>query len=71
MKKYEVLSAFNDLENEGKRIEVGTVVELSDERYTTMTDNAKFFGGIDAFLKPLDDETATDEEKGKKEKTKK
>lgn len=73
MGKYEVLTAFNDLEK-GGRIEVGTIVELTDERYATMVENAKFYGGIDAFLKPLDDETATNEEKGKegkKEKTKK
>lgn len=76
MGKYEVLTAFNDLENEGKRIEVGTVVELSDERYTTMADNAKFFGGIDAFLKPLTEEVkeevkAEENEKAKKKEPKK
>lgn len=68
MSKYEVLTAFNDLENDGKRIEIGTVVELSDERYATMATNAKFFGGIELFLKMLNDEI---KEKGKKEKTKK
>lgn len=64
MKKYEVLSAFNDLEK-GGRIEVGTIVELTDERYAAMAANAKFFGGIESFLKMLKDEI---EEKGKKRK---
>lgn len=68
MSKYEVLTAFNDLENDGRRIEIGTVVELSDERYAAMAANAKFFGGIELFLKMLNDEI---KEKGKKEKTKK
>lgn len=68
MSKYEVLTAFNDLANDGKRIEIGTVVELSDERYAAMAVNAKFFGGIELFLKMLNDEI---KEKGKKEKTKK
>lgn len=72
MKKYEVLTAFNDLENGNKRIETGQVVELTEERYEQMVDNAKFYGGIETFLKPVaDDEDKEENKKAKKKEPKK
>lgn len=68
MSKYEVLTAFNDLENSGKHIAVGEIIELSEERYIKMVDNANFFGGIEMFLKPVTIEDVETDKKGKKKK---
>lgn len=63
--KYKVLQSYTDLTTE-KLVTVGTVVELTEERYQAMSDNAKLYGGIEAFLEEVVEEVT--EQSSKKSK---
>lgn len=48
--EYTVLNPFSDVHT-GELHKIGTIIELTDDRFNEIAENATVYGGVDTFLK--------------------